>query len=140
MGTPQVRGHFRPEFVNRVDEYIVFEPLRKQQIERIVRLQIDRVASRLAGRKMGLKLTDGAVEHLADVGYDPVYGARPVKRAIQHGLETLLAQAILRGDFNEEDTIYVDVATDAPPRLVLSKKPAGGDGKAAKAAAAGASS
>ena len=92
MATPQVRAHFRPEFVNRVDEYIVFEPLRKQQIERIVRLQIDRVASRLAGRKMSLKLTDGAIEHLADVGYDPVYGARPVKRAIQHGLETLLAQ------------------------------------------------
>ena len=166
MSTPQVRAHFRPEFVNRVDEYIVFEPLRKQQIERIVRLQIARVATRLAGRKMGLKLTDAAVAHLADVGYDPVYGARPVKRAIQHGLETLLAQArlffptrwrvcvilladvwrvqaILRGDFNEEDTIYVDVASDAPPRLVLSKKeskPSGGEGKAAKAAAAGASS
>ena len=92
VSTPQVRAHFRPEFVNRVDEYIVFEPLRKQQIERIVRLQIDRVAGRLAGRKMSLKLTDGAIEHLADVGYDPVYGARPVKRAIQHGLETLLAQ------------------------------------------------
>jgi len=134
-----VRGHFRPEFVNRVDEYIVFEPLHKQQIERIVRLQIARVAGRLASRKMSLKLTDAAIEHLADVGYDPVYGARPVKRAIQHGLETILAQAILRGDFNEEDTIYVDLAPDAPPRLALAKKPpAGGDGKAPKAAAAGA--
>ena len=79
--------------MNRVDEYIVFESLRKQQIERIVRLQIARVAQRLASRKMSLKLTDAAIEHLADVGYDPVYGARPVKRAIQHGLETILAQA-----------------------------------------------
>jgi ATP-dependent Clp protease ATP-binding subunit ClpB len=121
-----VRAHFRPEFVNRVDEYIIFEPLRKTQIERIVRLQIDRVAGRLASRKIALKLTDAAVEHLADVGYDPVYGARPVKRAIQHGLETMLAQAILRGDFNEEDTIYVDVAPDAPPRLALSRTPPGG--------------
>jgi ATP-dependent Clp protease ATP-binding subunit ClpB len=122
-----VRAHFRPEFVNRVDEYIIFEPLRKTQIERIVRLQIARVAGRLASRKMALKLTDAAVEHLADVGYDPVYGARPVKRAIQHGLETMLAQAILRGDFNEEDTIYVDVAPDAPPRLALSRTPPGSE-------------
>ena len=91
-----MRSHFRPEFVNRVDEYIVFEPLRQTQIERIVRLQVERVAQRLASRKIGLKLTDAAVHHLAEVGYDPVYGARPVKRAIQHGLETILAQARAR--------------------------------------------
>ncbi len=72
----QVRAHFRPEFVNRVDEYIVFEPLRKAQIERIVRLQVARVAGRLASRKMGLKLTDAAIEHLAEAR-----AARSVQRA-----------------------------------------------------------
>jgi ATP-dependent Clp protease ATP-binding subunit ClpB len=70
------------------------------------------------------------------VGYDPVYGARPVKRAIQHGLETILAQAILRGDFAEEDTICVDLAADAPPRLVLERGSGGGGNGAAAAAPA----
>jgi hypothetical protein len=73
----------------------------------------------------------------AQVGYDPVYGARPVKRAIQHGLETILAQAILRGDFSEEDTICVDLAPDAPPRLVL-ERGSGGGGAGGNGAAAGA--
>ena len=117
-----VRAHFRPEFVNRIDEFIVFHPLREKQIERIVRLQVARVCQRLTGRKISLRLTDAAIQHLAEVGYDPVYGARPVKRAIQHSLETMLAQAILRGDINDEDSVTVDVAADAqPPRLVLSK-------------------
>ena len=107
-----VRAHFRPEFVNRIDEYIIFNPLGVSQIERIVRLQVARVAARLAGRKIGLKLTDGAIAHLADIGFDPVYGARPVKRAIQHSLETLLAKAILKGEIADEDSVTVDVAPD----------------------------
>ena len=121
-----VRAHFRPEFVNRIDEFIVFHPLRQKQIERIVRLQVARVAQRLAGRKIGLNLTTAAIHHLAEVGYDPVYGARPVKRAIQHSLETMLAQAILRGDIADEDHVTVDVSADQPPRLVLSTKAASG--------------
>ena len=117
-----VRGHFRPEFVNRIDEFIVFRALGTAEIARIVRLQIARVSARLAVRKMGLVVTDAAVDHLAQIGFDPVYGARPVKRAIQHGLETLLAQAVLRGEFGDEDTVIVDLAPDLPSRLVLSKK------------------
>ena len=125
-----VRAHFRPEFVNRIDDFIVFEvrpaahcsashqpmtlaqPLSPAQIGRIVRLQVARVAGRLAGRKIGLKLTEAAYDHLAAIGFDPVYGARPVKRAIQHSLETLLATAILRGDLADEDSAVVDLGPD----------------------------
>eukprot|EP00894_Picocystis_sp_ML_P002137 jgi/Pico_ML_1/52654/g3331.t2 len=92
-----VRAHFRPEFVNRVDEFIVFESLKRSQIRKIVDIQLDRVRRRLAERKMSLDITDGAVDFLADAGYDPTFGARPVKRAIQSQLETLIAKGILRG-------------------------------------------
>ena len=133
-----VRAHFRPEFVNRIDEFIVFHPLREKQIERIVRLQVARVCQRLAGRKISLTLTDAAIHHLAEVGYDPVYGARPVKRAIQHSLETMLAQAILRGDIADEDSITVDVAAEPKPHLVLSKTAGNAGNGPAKASAASA--
>jgi len=88
---------------------VVFHSLGKQQIERIVRLQVARVSGRLASRKISLALTDSAYAFLAEVGFDPIYGARPVKRAIQHSLETLLAQAILRGDIQDEDAVTVDL-------------------------------
>jgi len=107
-----VRASFRPEFVNRVDEFIVFSPLGLDQIESIVRIQVQRVRDRLTSRKMGLRLTDAAFAHLAAAGYDPAYGARPVKRALQHSLETVLAQGILRGDFGEGSTIVVDAVVD----------------------------
>eukprot|EP00798_Chlamydomonas_sp_ICE-L_P013397 gene13397-19248_t len=103
-----VRGHFRPEFINRIDEFIVFDPLRLDQIKSIVKLQTLRVAERLADKKMALELDDGALDYLAKAGYDPLYGARPVKRAVQRLLETALAKAILRGDFVDEDTILGD--------------------------------
>lgn len=115
-----VRAHFRPEFVNRVDEFIVFESLKKSQIRKIVDIQLDRVRKRLAERKMSLEMTDGAVNFLADAGYDPTFGARPVKRAIQSQLETLIAKGILRGQFEDGDTIQVDLAGD-PPHLDLRK-------------------
>eukprot|EP00798_Chlamydomonas_sp_ICE-L_P028772 gene28772-31954_t len=114
-----VRGHFRPEFVNRIDEFIVFDPLRLKQIRSIVQLQVQRVAERLADKKMSLSVDDAALDHLAKVGYDPVYGARPVKRAVQRELETALAKAILRGDFVNEDSIHVGVGPNGG--LVLSK-------------------
>ncbi|EFJ52304.1 hypothetical protein VOLCADRAFT_79066 [Volvox carteri f. nagariensis] len=104
----QVRSHFRPEFVNRIDEFIIFDPLSQEQIASIVRLQARRVAERLAEKKIGLQLTESAVRHLAAVGYDPVYGARPVKRAVQRELETNIAKALLRGEFVEDDTIVVE--------------------------------
>jgi len=103
-----VRGHFRPEFVNRIDEFIVFQPLRKAQIESIVRFQARRVAERLTDKKMALTLTDAAAAYLAHKGFDPVYGARPVKRVVQKELETALAKAILRGDFGPGDTVVAD--------------------------------
>ena len=104
-----VRSHFRPEFINRVDEFVIFDPLEQEQIKSIVRLQAKRVAKRLEDKKMKLVLSEDAINYLARVGYDPVYGARPVKRAVQRELETGLAKAMLRGEFEEEDTVEVEV-------------------------------
>ena len=83
-----VRGHFRPEFVNRVDEYIVFDPLDFNQVRKIVQQQVERVRSRLKDRKIGLRVDESAIQMLCEAGYDPSFGARPVKRAVQHLLET----------------------------------------------------
>ena len=102
-----VRGHFRPEFVNRVDEYIVFDPLDFNQVRKIVEQQVERVRSRLKDRKIGLRVDESAIQMLCEAGYDPSFGARPVKRAVQHLLETSLAQAILRGDVAENEQAVV---------------------------------
>jgi ATP-dependent Clp protease ATP-binding subunit ClpB len=107
-----MRNSFRPEFLNRIDEVIIFHSLRKDQLREIVKLQIQRLEQRLSDRKMSLKLSDAALDFLADVGYDPVYGARPLKRAIQRELETQIAKQILRGEFNDGDTIFVDVENE----------------------------
>lgn len=104
-----MRGHFRPEFLNRVDEFIIFHSLRKDQLRQIVQLQVQRLQQRLSDRHITLSLTEKAIDFLAEVGYDPVYGARPLKRAIQKQLETPIAKAILRGEFFDGDTILVDV-------------------------------
>ncbi|GIL45618.1 hypothetical protein Vafri_2821 [Volvox africanus] len=131
----QVRTHFRPEFVNRIDEFIIFDPLSQNQIAHIVRLQARRVAERLADKKIGLQLTDSAVRHLASVGYDPVYGARPVKRAVQRELETNIAKALLRGEFVEDDTILVE-ADELHGGLVLKYGPKRSEGAVANNGAA----
>ncbi|KAL4184373.1 hypothetical protein AMTRI_Chr10g225320 [Amborella trichopoda] len=102
------RSIFKPEFMNRVDEFIVFRPLDREQINKIVRLQLERVQERLNDRKITLKVSDSAVELLGSLGYDPNYGARPVKRVIQQYVETELAKRILRGEFKDEDKILVD--------------------------------
>jgi ATP-dependent Clp protease ATP-binding subunit ClpB len=107
-----LRTSFRPEFLNRVDELIIFHSLRKDQLRNIVKLQVKRLEKRLQERKMALKLSDAALDLLAEVGYDPVYGARPLKRTIQRELETTMAKGILRGDFVDGDTIFVDVANE----------------------------
>ncbi|CAA0402769.1 Chaperone protein ClpB3 [Arabidopsis thaliana] len=107
------RSIFRPEFMNRVDEYIVFKPLDREQINRIVRLQLARVQKRIADRKMKINITDAAVDLLGSLGYDPNYGARPVKRVIQQNIENELAKGILRGDFKEEDGILIDTEVTA---------------------------
>ncbi|BFM41269.1 ATP-dependent chaperone ClpB [Synechocystis sp. LKSZ1] len=104
-----MRNSFRPEFLNRVDETIIFHGLQKAQLRQIIQLQVDLLAQRLAEQKLGLKLSEVALDFLAEVGYDPVYGARPLKRAVQRYLETAIAKAILRGDYKPGDTILVDV-------------------------------
>ncbi|GAX37553.1 ATP-dependent chaperone ClpB [Nodularia sp. NIES-3585] len=115
-----MRNSFRPEFLNRIDEIIIFHGLDKKELRQIVLLQVERLRGRLSDRKMSLKLSDSALDFLAEVGYDPVYGARPLKRAIQRELETQIAKSILRGEFNDGDTIFVDVQNE---RLSFSRLP-----------------
>jgi ATP-dependent Clp protease ATP-binding subunit ClpB len=116
-----LRGHFRPEFLNRLDESIIFHSLRQEELRRIVELQVQRLRGRLEERKLGLQLDAAALDWLAQVGYDPVYGARPLKRAIQRELETPIAKAILAGSFAAGSTVEVDV-----------ESPVDGGGEAAK--------
>ena len=104
-----MRNSFRPEFLNRIDEIIIFHSLQKEQLREIVKLQVQLLRSRLEDQKMSLKLADIALDFVADIGYDPVYGARPLKRAVQRYLETPIAKSILRGEFKAGDTIFVDV-------------------------------
>ncbi len=104
-----VGQHFRPEFINRLDEIVVFHPLRKEQIRAIANIQIDQLRKRLAERELHLEVTEAALDKLGEAGFDPVYGARSLKRAIQHQLENPLAQQILAGKFQPGDTIEVDV-------------------------------
>jgi len=111
-----VGSHFRPEFINRIDDVVVFHPLDRGQIRAIAGLQIDILRARLLERDIGLMLTDAALDRLGEAGFDPVYGARPLKRAIQSQLENPLAQEILAGRFGPGETIRVD-ATDG--RLVF---------------------
>jgi ATP-dependent Clp protease ATP-binding subunit ClpB len=105
-----VGQHFRPEFINRIDETVVFHPLGREQIRSITTIQISYLAKRLADRDMQLQISDEALDRLGEAGFDPVYGARPLKRAIQQQLENPLAQRILAGDFVAEDTIVVTVS------------------------------
>ena len=103
-----VTQHFRPEFLNRVDDTVVFHPLNRDEIRLIVDIQLGHLVARLADRDMTLELTDKARDRLADAGYDPVYGARPLRRAIQQQVENPLAQEILKGAFGPGDRIVVD--------------------------------
>ncbi|MDH7485827.1 MAG: ATP-dependent chaperone ClpB [Anaerolineae bacterium] len=107
-----LRAQFRPEFLNRVDEIVVFHSLTREHLEQIVEIQLRRLRGLLAERRLTLELTDGARRFLADAGYDPVYGARPLKRAIQRHLQDPLALALLSGEFGEGDTIVADVEGD----------------------------
>jgi len=115
-----MRNNFRPEFLNRIDEIIIFHGLQKSELRQIVQVQVQKLSQRLSDRKISLKLSDSALDFLADVGYDPVYGARPLKRAIQKELETQIAKSILRGDFIDGDTIFVDVENE---RLAFKRLP-----------------
>ncbi len=103
-----LRAHFRPEFLNRIDEIIIFNPLTREQIKSVVEIQLNRLRQRLATRKMTLSLTPAAKELLANEGYDPTYGARPLKRVIQRRLEDQLSLQILEGKFHDGDALEVD--------------------------------
>jgi ATP-dependent Clp protease ATP-binding subunit ClpB len=107
-----MRSSFRPEFLNRVDEIIIFHGLQKSQLRSIVKIQVGRLEERLTEQKLALKLSEEALDFLSELGYDPVYGARPLKRAIQKYLETAIAKSILRSEFKPGDTIYVDVEAE----------------------------
>jgi len=122
-----VGSHFRPEFINRIDDVVVFHPLGREQIRAIAGLQISILQARLQERDIGLQLSEAALDLIGAAGFDPVYGARPLKRAIQSQLENPLAQEILAGRFGPGDAVRVDVQDG---QLVF----AAGSGTAASAA------
>lgn len=105
----EVGHHFRPEFINRVDESVVFHPLAQEQIKSIAKIQVQLLQKRMSDRKLTMELTDEAIDHLCEAGYDVVYGARPLKRTIQNQLENPLAQEILKGTFVSGDVISVQL-------------------------------
>jgi ATP-dependent Clp protease ATP-binding subunit ClpB len=104
-----LRSHFRPEFLNRIDDTIIFHSLRRDELRLIVDLQVERLRQRLSERKLDLNINEEATDWLANAGYDPVYGARPLKRAIQRELETPIAKAILAGAYEEGNSIHIQV-------------------------------
>jgi ATP-dependent Clp protease ATP-binding subunit ClpB len=108
----EVRAHFRPEFLNRLDEIVVFEPLSEEHIAGIVDIQGRLLAERLATRHLTVRLTEGAREYLARKGYDPTYGARPLKRLIQREIQDALAMKLLSGEITDGDTIEIDHGPD----------------------------
>ena len=114
-----LRGHFRPEFLNRIDDVIIFHSLTRDQIRSIVKIQAGRLGAMMRDRGISLELTEGALDLLAREGYDPVYGARPLRRTIQKRIQDVLAMEILAGRFGQGDTVIVDGSEDG---LVFSKK------------------
>jgi ATP-dependent Clp protease ATP-binding subunit ClpB len=104
----EVRKHFRPEFVNRIDEIVVFQALDPRQIQAIAKIQLKRLEQRLAAQDMRLEVSDAALAQIAKAGFDPLYGARPLKRAIQQEIENPVARLVLEGRFGPKDVIPVD--------------------------------
>jgi ATP-dependent Clp protease ATP-binding subunit ClpB len=104
----EVRRHFRPEFINRIDEIVVFHALGTDHIRNIARIQLKRLEQRLAEREMTLSVSEAALEEVAKVGFDPLYGARPLKRAIQQHIENPVARLVLEGRFGPKDEVPVD--------------------------------
>jgi ATP-dependent Clp protease ATP-binding subunit ClpB len=119
-----VRSHFRPEFLNRLDEIVVFDRLTRADMTGIVEIQLRRLAKRLASRNIALELDDGAEKWLADAGYDPVYGARPLKRVIQKSLQDRLAEMILAGEVQDGASVKVSAGGDG---LIIGDRVVGSD-------------
>jgi ATP-dependent Clp protease ATP-binding subunit ClpB len=107
-----VGTYFRPEFINRIDETVVFHPLGQEEIRIIARIQLEHLVKRLAERDLTMEISAAALDELGQVGFDPVYGARPLKREIQQSIENPLAQALLGGQFGPGDHIKIDVNED----------------------------
>ncbi|NJN72650.1 MAG: ATP-dependent chaperone ClpB [Limnothrix sp. RL_2_0] len=120
--TGSLRKHFRPEFLNRIDELIIFHTLKRDELRQIVKIQIKRIEKLLVDQKIVLELTDGAVDHVVEVGYEPTFGARPLKRAIQRELENPIANKILEADFVDGDRIVVE-CVDGLLKFVKQAKP-----------------
>jgi ATP-dependent Clp protease ATP-binding subunit ClpB len=104
----EVRAHFRPEFINRIDEIVVFNALDRTRIAEIARIQLRRLEARLAAQDMKLVVSDAALAEIAKIGFDPLYGARPLKRAIQQQIENPLAMRVLEGKIGPKDVVPVD--------------------------------
>ncbi len=119
-----VRGHFKPEFLNRLDDVVMFEALGSEELGRIVDIQIDQLAARLAARRLTLTVTAGARDWLAITGFDPVYGARPLRRLVQAAIGDQLARGLLSGTIRDGDEVIVDVAPDEVSGLVVVAAPA----------------
>jgi ATP-dependent Clp protease ATP-binding subunit ClpB len=117
----ELRAHFRPEFLNRVDDVVLFKPLTLPEIERVVDLLTEDLRHRLADRRLDLRLTEEARRHIAAEGFDPVYGARPLRRFIQRDVETRIGRALLAGDIPDGSTITADVREG---HLVIETTPA----------------
>ena len=115
----EVKIHFRPEFVNRIDEIVVFHSLGEKEVRSIARIQLQYLKTRMEKMDLGLEVSDGALDKLAQTGFDPVYGARPLKRAIQSELENPLALQILEGSFAPKETVWVDVKAG---KIIFSKR------------------
>jgi len=107
-----VRNHFKPEFLNRIDEIVVFHRLSEAHIEQIVEIQVQQLRGRLAERTLGLELTEAALAHIATTGYDPDFGARPLKRVLQREVSDPVALALLKGEYHDGDVVVVDASAD----------------------------
>jgi len=118
----EMHNHFRPEFLNRVDEIVVFHSLSREHLKQIVEIQLERLRARLEERHITLELTDRAREYLAATGYDPSYGARPLKRAIQKELETPLGRLLLKGEVSDGQTVVADADRAASGGLKFTVK------------------
>merc|ERR1712023_296375 len=107
-----MKEKFKPEFLNRLDDFIIFKSLKKNEMRSIVELELQKVGKRLSDRKLTISVSSKAVDVISDIGYDPVYGARPLKRAIQREIENKIAKGILRGDFRNGDKIIIDAGQE----------------------------
>jgi ATP-dependent Clp protease ATP-binding subunit ClpB len=124
-GRAGVEAHFRPEFVNRLDDIVEFAALEREQLTEIVELQVSRLVGRVAERGVEIELTDAAKEILGNMGYDPTYGARPLKRVIQKQLVDRLAMGLLQGDFAAGDRVVVDGGGEGELRFEKAAAPVG---------------